>query len=493
MSLLHRAARGGIFLLAGQLLILAAGWGIDVLLRRLLTREDFGLVAMATVIQGFLGVITDLGLTAALIQRKNLEVAHNDAAFWSSLGMGVCLFLLSCALAPAIALTYGEPRVTPVVMFSAVTLLLGPFWSTHASLLRRELRFKALASIETARAITSGVVSVVGAAWGLGHWAIVAGPISSHLVAVVAYSVADKSWKPGLRATRRHARELFSFSLYMAGSAALNYTGSNVDNFLVGRSLGAAALGTYVLAYQMMTFPFTRISALFSQVLYPAFATVQDKLDEMRPMYLKASRSLALINFPVLAWMAVAAPEIVGVIYGQRWVAAVPVLQILCIAGALRSVGTLVGFAFRCRGKAHVEFYWNIAWVILLSGGILIGVRFGTSGVAVAISGLFIPGVCFTEWLACRYLEMPFRRLLRALALPAGAALLSTALGFAAREPLQAHFSGGAFMLVVRLVVLTLWMLGIYVGMLRLLHPPIVSEAKAFIGYFRAERVAPGT
>lgn len=479
---------------AGQALATGFGWLRTLILARLLTPEDFGLVGMATVILGFLSTISDLGLTAATIQRKDLEDGHRDAAFWLSLCMGMVLFVLCCALSPLVALFYKEPRVTGIIVGAAIPLLLGPLSSTHAMLLRRGLEFGRVAGIEAGRNILAGVVSIVAALLGFGYWSIVAGPIASHLFAIPAYTIADKAWRPSRRATRRHVRELFSFSLYVAGASAINYFSSNVDYLIVGRVLGPAALGTYTLAYEMMTFPLTRIVALFSQVLFPAFATIQDKLDEMREHYVSVSRTVALISFPILGWIAVVAPELIALVYGEKWLHAVAAARILSLAGALKCVGTLVGIIFKSRGKASVELYWNIAWLIGLTSMVLVGVRWGTEGVAAAITALCFPGVLFTEWLACQYIELPLRRLLAVLVLPAVTITVTVAGGFALRGPLITLFLAGPLALAgppalaARLLLLTAAMAVIYAGALRLLHPPIVGEARTFLSYFRKEK-----
>src|SRR5690606_6227963 len=138
--------------------------------------------------------------------------------------------------------------------------------------------------------------------------------------------------------------------------------------------------------------------------------SIQDDLEEVRRAYLGTTRSLAMITFPLLGWGAVVAPEFVGIVYGDKWLPAVPILQWLAVAGALKSIGTLVGSVFKSRGRPQVELYWNIVWTIAVGGGVLVGVQWGVVGVAAAISILSVPGVLYTKWLACRYIEMPFTR-----------------------------------------------------------------------------------
>ncbi|MDI1450701.1 MOP flippase family protein [Polyangium sp. 6x1] len=490
MSLLRSAARGGVALGASQTFATALGWIRTLVLARILVPEDFGLVGLCTVLLGFLGALSDMGLTAATIQRKELSDGHRDAAFWMSVSMGAVLFLASIVAAPALAAFYGEPRVVSLVLVSALPLLIGPFASTHAALLRRELRFGRVAAIEAGRNVAASAATLGLAALGVGYWSLVFGPLASHLVGVVAYTLSSP-FRPRFRATWTHVRELFSFSAYVAGASAINYLSANMDYMIVGKRLGTAALGTYTFAYETMTFPLTRIASLFAQVMFPAFATIQDKLDEMRETYLKISRAVAIVSFPILAWVAVVAPELVTLLYGPRWLPAVGPLRALSVAGALKAVGTLVGIIFKSRGKPAVELYWNIAWLVGLTAALLIGVRWGAFGVAVSISVLCVPGTLFTEWLACRYIEMKLSRLLRVLVEPTVAVALATAAGAIARIELAALLPAGLVGDVARLVGLTLIMLLVYVATLRVIHPPITAEVRAFLGYFRREKKAP--
>jgi hypothetical protein len=161
------------------------------------------------------------------------------------------------------------------------------------------------------------------------------------------------------------------------------------------------------------------------------------------------------------------------------------------VAGALKAVGTLVGIIFKARGKPKVELYWNIAWLAMLSVAILVAVRWGTVGVAAAISALCVPGVLFTEWLACRLIELPLGRLLGRLALPAAGAALASAAGVLSRERLVTLLPPGLVADALRLAALTLIMLAVYVLSLRALHPPIAGEARTFLGYFRKEERSP--
>jgi O-antigen/teichoic acid export membrane protein len=186
-----------------------------------------------------------------------------------------------------------------------------------------------------------------------------------------------------------------------------------------------------------------------------------------------------------LSWLAVVAPELISLIYGENWLAAVLAVQLLSIAGALKSVGTLVGLVFKSRGKPQVELYWNIFWAALLTAGTLVAVRWGINGVAATVSLLSLFGVLYTERLACRYLELPWRRLLGTLAPPFVSAVIATAAVFALGVTLRSWLPGRGLVDVLRLVILTLALAACYAGFVRLLIPGIAAETRSFLAHFR--------
>lgn len=176
------------------------------------------------------------------------------------------------------------------------------------------------------------------------------------------------------------------------GSSVLNYVDSNVDYLVVGRMIGASALGYYTLAYNLITFPLYKISTIITRVTFPAFSIIQNDNQTLRTAYLKVVRYISMITFPMLAGMFVVAPEFIMVVYGPKWAPMILTLQILCLAGALKSVGTTVGTILLSKGRPDIQFKWNILTVIVLTIAVLSGVKYGIEGVAamVTISALLL-------------------------------------------------------------------------------------------------------
>jgi PST family polysaccharide transporter len=224
---------------------------------------------------------------------------------------------------------------------------------------------------------------------GYGVWSLVFGGLVGNFISVIILWKIS-AWRPSLKFSFAHFKELFGFGGHVMGSRLLNYIDSNMDYLVVGKLLGAVALGYYTLAYHLITFPLHKISIIVTRVTFPAFSTIQDDNDTLRKGYLKVVRYISLITFPMLAGMFVVAPEFVVVVFGTKWAPMILPLQILCLAGALKSVGTTVGSILLSKGRADIQFKWNILTAIVIPIAVIIGANYGIVGVAAAITVMTI-------------------------------------------------------------------------------------------------------
>ena len=362
---------------------------IIVILARLLTPEDFGIVGLAAIFLGFITTINELGLSAAIVQRKDINEIHLSTSFWTSVIAGITLFIVVILASSFVADFFQEDIVQPILIVSAIGLIIGAFIVVHQALLEKSLKFKKLTIAEVCAAFVSGMVSVFLAINGYGVWSLVfGGLVGSFISVVILWKIV--TWRPSLRFSFTRFKELFGFGSHVMGSRVLNYIDSNVDYLVVGKLLGTSALGYYSFAYHLITFPLNRISTMVTRVTFPAFSTIQDDNDTLRKGYLKVVRYISLITFPMLAGMFVVAPEFVVVVYGAKWAPMILPLQILCLAGALKSVGTTVGSVLLSKGRADIQFKWNVFTAIVLPIAVIMGVNYGIAGVAAAITVMAI-------------------------------------------------------------------------------------------------------
>jgi len=279
---------------------------------------------------------------------------------------------------------YRESALTPVLEWSAVTFLLIPLGQQFLSLLQRDLRFRALSVIQILRSVAYATVAITLAIYGFGVMSLVWGTLFAEaLVAGALLIVAvNSNWLPHLHFRLADLRPFLSFGLFQMGERTLNYLGNNVDYLIIGRFLGAEPLGYYTLAYSIMRLPLLYVNPVVVTVAFPTFARVQDQDGRLRRGYAKILRYLSAANFPLMAGMFVVAPLFVTVIYGTRWLPAVPVIQIFAALGALKTLGNPLGSLLLAKGRADLGFYMNAVAVVGYAASNLLGIRYGITGVA---------------------------------------------------------------------------------------------------------------
>lgn len=402
----------------------------NVVLARILLPRDFGVVALAVVVVNLGLVLSGLGLGSALIQRRDLEDRHVTTAFTTSAVFGVVLALGVGASAWPAAAFFREEALLTLLPALGVTFVFRGLEVTPNDILMRQLRFRSYYLSSTIATVISCVAGLAAAAAGAGVWALVWMMVcESVLAAALAwwFAIHARAWRPKFGFDRRSFRELIGFSSYVTASQVVAYGNHNGDNLIVGRVLGATALGYYGFAYRLMILPLQRFGGIVSQSAFPALATVQHDVDRLRAGYVEATRYVVAVCFPITVGIAVASPLAVPILLGDRWRPAVPVLQILALSGPLLSLNRLSDALFRAIGKASWNFWLNLSSLAVHIMAFLIGVRSGVRGVAVAFVLATLAMIVPSLLLASRTLASPWSLLNRAVA-PIAVATVAMAL-----------------------------------------------------------------
>lgn len=384
MSLVRQTLTGIAWTSVARAIGQVASFIVGLLLARLLGPSEFGLIGMALVLSGFLSLMGELGLGAALVQRADLDERHRSSAFWLSVATGIFFALLLCASAPAIAAFYREPRLVPVIRVLSIDFVIAPLRSVQSALLSRSMAFKALAAVEITGVVTSSTVAVVLAFKGYGVWALVARTLtSSSLQTLVLWSVSR--WRPSFRADRQAIADLWKFSSHLLGFGIVNYWARKADDLLIGRFLGSAPLGLYSRAYGTMMMPLTEITGVFGKVMFPMLSRIQDDKARSKAIYLRAISAISMVTFPIMLVLLVASEPIVLALYGEKWRGMLTTLQIYCVVGAFQSIGTTVGWIYQSQGRTDLMLRWGLVASTLIVGAIGVGVYFGSiEAVAIA-------------------------------------------------------------------------------------------------------------
>jgi O-antigen/teichoic acid export membrane protein len=374
---------------------------VNIILARLLLPEDFGLVAMAAVVLGFIDIFKDLGTGAALIQRKQVSDDLFSSIFWFNVGFGVLATGITIACAPLVAAFYQEPRVTPVLMAMSVSFLLSALTIVHNGLMQRQMRFVALAKIEVAAAAVSYTIGIGAALLGHGVWSLVYQVVSNSAVFLVLIWFAS-SWRPRFAFHWAEVRSVMSYSLNLAVFNVFFYFAQNVDNFLIGRYLGSGALGYYDLAYKLMTFPMQAISAVFGKVMLPFYARAQEDLPRFRQAFLRSAEAIAFITFPLMLGLLATREPFVMTVFGPKWTPVITLLALFAPVAAIRSITTTTGSIFMAMGRADLQLRWGVFTNLFVIAGLVIGLQWGIVGVA---AGFTIA----TVLLSYHYFAVPFK------------------------------------------------------------------------------------
>lgn len=358
---------------------------ITIILARLLSPREFGLVAMIVVISGFIAIFAEMGLSAALVHKQDVRPEHLSSVFWLNLGIGILLAFLFVAAAPWISAFYKEPILAPLAIFMASTFLFGSLTIVQKAMMVKMLDFRTLAITDVTAVVASGTVSILLALTGFGVWSLAIQSVLFYIVtAILVWRLSD--WRPNVLFRWAAIKDLGSFGMHFLGSSVLNYWVRNLDYLLIGKFLGNRQLGMYKNSYSVMLFPLNNVSRVLSRVMFPSLSLIQKDMLKVRNVYLRMTRFIALFTFPLMAGLFVVSEPFVLVVFGPKWSGMIPLLQVLSLTGLIQSVGTLTGNVYLSQGRADLQFRVGIFLHANAILGIIVGLRWGSLGVAVGYS-----------------------------------------------------------------------------------------------------------
>lgn len=358
-------------------------------LARLLSPEDYGLMAMVGVVLGFAGVFADLGLSSAFVQRKQVTEEERSSLFWLNVVVGAAFTFLVGVSSPVIAILYGDNRLTPLVALSALSFLVVSLGQQVRVAAEKELHFRSVVVLETGATFVGFLTALVSAACGLGVYSLVLGGLAtSSLASAFAWLFLASGWRPQLRLQLKDVQPYLAFGVAVVGSNIVGQIHQTLDLLLGGRLLGAAQLGLYSLPRNLVLQIQFLINPVITRVGFPLIARVQNDADRVRSIYLKTLNMTASVNAFLYVYMAFFAPEIVRILLGGKWAGAVSLLRLLAVWGVARSVINPVGSLLLGMGRASLAFGWNAALLVVVPPVLWVGAAHGSIGLARALVGL---------------------------------------------------------------------------------------------------------
>ncbi|MBI5149420.1 MAG: MOP flippase family protein [Candidatus Omnitrophica bacterium] len=385
-----------------------------LILARILSPHEFGVIGIANIFILFANTINNLGISSALIQRKEIDEGHLSSAFWANVVTGVTLCLMMMFLSWPAARFFRNDEVQPVLFVLSFNFILAALRIVQNAQFSRNLQFGKLASLSVWEMASNSILTIALAVKGLGVWSLVWGRLFGiGMGTLLAW--ASSPWRPQFMFQMEKFRQLFKFGINAMSVNILTYLGQNIDYVIVGRFLGTVPLGFYTMAYNLVTLPQRKISSILTSVAFPTFAKIQDDNARVARNYLKILSYISIVTFPLLFGLLMVSPYFVKVIIGEKWLPIVKPMQIMCVLGMINSISMTMGSIFYAKGRPDIEFKADILNLAALAAAIMIGVKFGITGVAVAVTIVAMVGAPLIFLVISRLIGTNMRTVYQAL------------------------------------------------------------------------------
>lgn len=385
-------AKGAVWTSLANVARIASAVLIIPILSRYLDLEDFGIMQIAMPVILFLMLFNDIGLGPALVRAKAPSRAMWSSVLWTNLGLGLLMTAGLFAISGPLADFFREPDVRPITQALSAALLLNCLCIVPGAWLQRKFKFKQMTIVEVI-SITSGIIAaVISAMQGAGAWALVYQQITMYVVKTLMLWVFARDATVAFEYRWSEISNVFGFSSGLLGTRFIAFLSNNAPNLLIGRIIGATALGAYSIAYRIMIVPVQIFAFGLSSVLLPAMSQFHEDKARMRAACVRTYRLIALIIFPALAGISALAEPFVLFALGEKMSAAGPVLALLAPIGAVQALLSSQGAMYTALGRTDVLFKWATIEAALRVTSFAAGIQYGliTAVQAYAVAMLVI-------------------------------------------------------------------------------------------------------
>lgn len=451
-------------------------WGMNVIVIRILSPNDYGLLAESQVFVNLFVAIGLLGFGDALVQQQDTPKEIVARAFGALLLSSIGLTSLLALAAPSIADWYNDTRLVPLVQVYSLGFLFNGFIALPQAYLTKHLRVGPLLLIDLASNLLSGVVIVILAGEGFGVWALMLGWLAANLLRMTGFIICcyDVYVWPKFDFVGLHS--LFSFGVFRTVESVLWIVYTSADVLIISRLLGPTALGVYAVAMNFATIPLSKFAPIVNSIAFPAFALVQERPAEARFYALKALRLMAAASVPVFFGICATAPEMVDALFGPKWAVATPILSILALATTFRAILIMYPNYLLGIGDAQAGLWCTAAGVAVFPPAFFIGSRWGIEGIAYAWLIGYPVVFAFNSLIASLRGGLPFKAVLLVPVRPIVAGIIMLTAIAATRLVIPDGFSrAGEFIILLGVGFLTYWLV------LRLIFRSLASEVLSLV------------
>lgn len=357
---------------------------INLVLARMLTPDDFGCIGMILIFVAVSQVLIDGGFGSALIQKREpTETDYSTTFYWNIL-LSVALYAIIYGIAPAVARFFDIAPLEELLRVIGLVIVINSFSLVQRTILRKKLDFRHIAITDIVAYMMAAMVAIYIAHRGLGAWSLVGMQLTNALMTALIFWFVSR-WRPSFSFSWQSLRSLFSYGGFLLVASIMQDICTHIQGVVIGRRFSAADTGLYTQAKKMDEVASMTLPAVFCQVLFPLYSEKQNNLEELQQMLRRNNQTIAFIIFPLMMLLMVIAEPVFRLLYGQKWIDAVPYFQILCIGGFFSALYNFSYYAVAAVGRSKALFYWGCyKWGMLIIL-LLTGASISMTGVLVAM------------------------------------------------------------------------------------------------------------
>lgn len=384
MSLKSEAVKGVKWTTVSSTIIILIQFVQMLILSRILTPQDFGIIAIITIIINFLRFFSDFGVTSAVIQKDVVTQNQISSLFWLNIVIGILIFIIIFYSVPIVQYFYKQEIFSYLLKIVAFFFFFISLGSLFQSLLQKELLFSSLAKIEISSVVIGSAITIFLAIKGYGVWSIIFGQLANHFIRnFFLLIIGFKKYPIKFHFAKKDLEGFVSFGMFQMGERIINFISERIDQLLIGYVLGIEKLGYYNFAFNLANQPIAFVNPIINRVAFPVFSKVKNDEESLKKGFLTVIKTVMIINAPILIGLIIISTTVIPAVFGVKWIPSIEIFQILCLVFLFRCFGNPVGNLILSKGRADISFYWNVILFVLSIPVIYFGAKFyGLIGVA---------------------------------------------------------------------------------------------------------------
>jgi len=364
-SLKHKTVSGIKWTMAASIAQRILSFGTTVILARVLSPADFGLFTLAFVMVDGFSIFKSLGFDSALVRRKVDDIGKAcNTAFFLIPAMGLILFIILFFFAPIGAKFLNNSQVTPIIRTLAFVFVVSTLGKVPQAILYRDMQFKYGFISEISSQIIYVSIALILALSKFGVWSLVVAYVLRNIVKV-GIDWYFSGWKPRFEFDSKIAWDMFHFGKFILGSSVVLFLNTNLDNLVIGKVLGVTLLGYYAISKNLANFLNDYVLSRMSSVMFPAYSKIQEDTENIKHVMFKMLKYISVVIFPFSFGLFLFAPEVLRLIFGEKWLPATDVLRVLSLAGLTTSLNTAISPIFLARGQSKIDFQVGLAQAVI--------------------------------------------------------------------------------------------------------------------------------